>query len=220
MIANLVYINFHGIGPVSRVLDPGEEEVWISAERFEQMLDVLQDRPNVCLTFDDGNRSDVEIALPALVRRSMAATFFIVADRLGRPEFVDGDDLHTLRDSGMGIGCHGMQHRPWQGLSDDALEVELVMARELLAKAVGQPVREAACPFGAYDRRVIRGLRQAGYERVYTSDRGLARQTGWLIPRNTVHHDDTVESVKSMLAPWPVPRRWQAGLRQLVKRWR
>ncbi|MEX0746107.1 MAG: hypothetical protein WD118_10945, partial [Phycisphaeraceae bacterium] len=73
MNSEAVYINFHGIGAVSRPLDPGEDTVWITAEQFEEILDVLQGRPNVYLTFDDGNHSDVEIALPALKRRSMTA---------------------------------------------------------------------------------------------------------------------------------------------------
>ncbi|MEX0746108.1 MAG: polysaccharide deacetylase family protein, partial [Phycisphaeraceae bacterium] len=146
--------------------------------------------------------------------------FFAVAGRLGVPSFLGGDDLHALRDAGMRIGCHGMAHQPWKGLSAEALEEELVVARERIAEAAGQPVREAACPFGRYDRSVIRALRQAGYTRVYTSDRGPARAGAWLTPRNTVSRDDTAETVAAMLEPWPTSQRWQAGLKQLIKRWR
>jgi len=35
----------------------------------------------VQLSFDDGNRSDVGIALPALLERELSATFFVVAGR-------------------------------------------------------------------------------------------------------------------------------------------
>jgi hypothetical protein len=65
-----------------------------------------------------------------------------------------------------------------------------VDAKEVLERALGAPVTEAACPFGAYDRPTLAALRRSGYGRVFTSDRGTARRTDWLQPRNTVHHAD------------------------------
>ncbi len=47
-------------------------------------------------------------------------------------------------------------------------------------------VTQAACPFGAYDRRVLRSLRGYGYERVFTSDGGRLRADRWLQARNSV----------------------------------
>src|SRR4051794_40406907 len=44
------------------------------------------------------------------------------------------------------------------GSSTTALRVELVDARRLLEDIVERPVCEAACPFGSYDRRVLRLL--------------------------------------------------------------
>ena len=183
----LLNLTFHGIGTPARELEPGEADVWVSREQFEAVLDRAAVLGGVRITFDDGNASDLELALPALRRRSLTATFFVVAGRLGEPEFLDGDDVRELRDAGMTIGCHGMHHRPWRTLDDAELERELVDARGMLEEVVDVPVTQAACPFGSYNRRVLRALRRSGYAEVHTSDRGLARPADWMQARNTVH---------------------------------
>jgi peptidoglycan/xylan/chitin deacetylase (PgdA/CDA1 family) len=179
-------LTFHGVGDPDRALDPGETGVWVSRREFASVLDAVAGRDDVRITFDDGNASDLEHALPALAGRGLRATFFVVAGRLGTAGFLDAAGVRALCDAGMAIGCHGMRHRPWRTLDDDALREELLDARHRLEEIVQRPVAEAACPFGAYDRRVLRGLRRYGYARVYTSDRGSARAGAWLQPRTSI----------------------------------
>ena len=45
------------------------------------------------ISFDDGNASDLEIGLPALLERGLTATFFVLAGRLGRPGSLDADEV-------------------------------------------------------------------------------------------------------------------------------
>jgi peptidoglycan/xylan/chitin deacetylase (PgdA/CDA1 family) len=212
-----INLTFHGIGAHERRLDHGEGDVWLSRERFESVLDAVAGRDDVRITFDDGNASDLELALPALRRRGLTGTFFVVAGRLGAPGFVDADGVRELADAGMAIGCHGMNHRPWRKLDDAALDEELVEARARLERIVGRPVTAAACPFGSYDRRVLRALRRSGYRTVYTSDGGTATPRGWLQPRTTVRPDHGPELVGRIAAANGTLRR-RAKL--TVKRWR
>jgi peptidoglycan/xylan/chitin deacetylase (PgdA/CDA1 family) len=185
-----INLTFHGVGDHGRALEAAEEHVWLSAADFEAVLDAAVGRDDVRITFDDGNASDVAHALPALSRRGLSATFFVVAGRLGEPGFLDADDVRALAAAGMTIGCHGMRHRPWRRLDDRDLVEELVESRKVLEAVVERPVTGAACPFGAYDRRVLRSLRQSGYEQVYTSDTGMATPDRWLQVRNTVCRGD------------------------------
>ena len=122
--------------------------MWLSSARFLGVLDSVADRPDVRITFDDGNASDVEYALPALNERGLRATFFVVAGRVGMPGFVDEGGLRVLTSAGMTIGCHGMRHRPWRALDECSLCEELVEAKRVLEGIVRHPVTEAACPFG------------------------------------------------------------------------
>ena len=195
-----INLTFHGIGEPDRPLEPGEERVWLAPDQLESALDTINGHPNVRLTFDDGNASDVGYALEALCRRGLTATFFIVAGRLGEPGFVDDAGVQTLVEAGMGIGCHGMYHRPWRRLDERALDEELSDARRLLEEVAGHPIREASCPFGSYDRRVLRSLRRHGYRRAYTSDTGTARPGTWLQARNTVTPENAQGLVDRVLA--------------------
>jgi peptidoglycan/xylan/chitin deacetylase (PgdA/CDA1 family) len=215
-----INLTFHGVGTPPRPLDDGEAGVWVDAERFTALLDAVVGRPDVRITFDDGNASDAEIALPALVRRGLTATFFVVAGRLGRPGFLDAAQVGELVAAGMAIGNHGMHHQPWRGLDEAALDEELGAARRTLEDVAGGTVDEAACPFGAYDRRVVAALRRNGYRHVYTSDRGTVAGDPWLQARNTVAPGDTTAVLDAIAAP-VAPVTALAGRAKLtLKRWR
>jgi len=208
----LINLTFHGVGRHERTLEEGEDTVWVTEERFLSVLDGVAGRPDVQISFDDGNASDVAVALPALRERGLTATFFVVAGRIGVPEFLSATDLRTLDEAGMRIGNHGMRHRPWRGAD---LNDELVVAKQMLEDALGRPITDAACPFGSYDRRVLRALHRTGYARVYTSDRGPARSDHWLQARTTIRQDDALAPI---LAPPVTSLRRRAQL--AVKRWR
>jgi peptidoglycan/xylan/chitin deacetylase (PgdA/CDA1 family) len=182
----VVNLTFHGVGSCARMIGAGEQEVWLTLPRFLSVLDAVAERRDVALSFDDGNASDVEHALPALRARGLHATFFVVADRLDTSGFLSRDDVRALHAAGMPIGCHGMRHRPWRGLDRRTLDEELVAARALLEEIVEEPVTRASCPFGAYDRRVLAALRRHGYSRIYTSDGGTTAPGAWLQARNSV----------------------------------
>jgi peptidoglycan/xylan/chitin deacetylase (PgdA/CDA1 family) len=211
-----INLTFHGIGDPGRPLDRGEADVWVRHDQFLAVLDAVAGRDDVAITFDDGNASDLELALPALRERRLTATFFVVADRLGTRRFLDAAAVKELAGAGMEIGCHGMRHRPWRGLGDRDLHEELVEAKTILEGVVGRPVTRAACPFGSYDRRVLRTLKSAGYRHVYTSDRGTAQPSAWLQARNSVGPHDEPGLLEQIPARASLARRTKLA----VKRWR
>ena len=204
---------FHGIGTPGPEVASSECRYWITEQIFHEILDALAGTPNVEISFDDGNASDVEIGLGALRDRSLVATFFVVAGRLGQPGYLDADGIHELVNGGMTIGTHGMDHRPWPRLSETDSRRELVEARAALADLAGSPVDEAAVPLGRYDRRLLAELRRLGYAAVHTSDRRPTTDGAWLRPRFSVRADDTAESLRStaLAVPSPLGRTWLAA---------
>lgn len=216
-----INLTFHGVGELERDAEPGEERTWLDLDSFTAVLDSVMDRPEVQISFDDGNASDLVHGLPELLRRGLRATFFVVAGRLDEPGFLGGRGVLTLADAGMTIGCHGMRHRPWRRLGDDALREELVDARRILEGIVRRPVTEAACPYGSYDRRVLGFLRRSGYRHVYTSDRGTSHPGAWLQPRNSVQRGEGAALVDEILSSeGSAPRALVRQLRLSAKRWR
>lgn len=179
---------FHGIGAPQRELEPGEAVFWISRERFCQILDRIAQMGTEApeITFDDGNASDAEIALPELEKRGLRAVFFLLSARIGQPGSLSEDTVRRLAGAGHVIGLHGATHRDWRRLDQAGRQAEYRDARHRLAELAGAPVTLAAAPFGAYDRRVSAALAAEGFEALYTSDRGRAVNTRFLRPRNCI----------------------------------
>lgn len=215
-----VHLCFHGIGACEREREPGEARYWVDPDRFRAIADEVAAHPGVRLSFDDGNSTDVDVALPALVERGLTATFFPLAGRLDDGGSVAADDLGALRAAGMGIGSHGWAHVPWRGLGPAELTRELVDARIRIAAASGGSVTEVALPLGRYDRRLLRRLRDAGYTAVYTSDRFPVRDTSWLRARYSVTADDTAASVRRIIRHQPGLGEARQVLASAVKRLR
>jgi len=218
---SVVILNVHGIGQVNRPLEPGEDRVWVTVDQFEQVLDAVAGRPDVRLTFDDGNASDVEIALPRLIEAKIKAEFFICAGLLGRPERVNADGVRELLAAGMLVGSHGWLHRDWRQVDQTEASEEFVEAHRVLEDLIGAPVTTAAIPFGSYDRHVLYRLRRAKLRRVYTSDGGRARPDAWLQARVSLHKDLDQAWITGMLDDAvPLVRRIYGTAARLVKRWR
>ena len=91
-----------------------------------------------------------------------------------------------------------MQHRSWRSLGAAEREEELVRAAQVIGEASGRPVNHAACPFGEYDRTLLRALRRHGYARVYTVDDGPARSDQWLQSRYCVRSTTTPEVLERL----------------------
>lgn len=214
-------LNLHGIGTPSRPLSPGEADVWLSTDDYLSVIDAVAAKPDVALTFDDGNDSDLHIALEPLVKRGLTATFFVCAGRIDQPGFLSTDAIRHLLANGQSIGVHGWSHIPWRGLDDSTQQKEIVQARDRISEAAGHDVTEAACPFGAYGRRTLSALQHAGYTAVYTSDRGQARHGAWLRPRCTLHSGNNGEFVERLIHSKPTNlQRLILSGKRVVKQWR
>jgi peptidoglycan/xylan/chitin deacetylase (PgdA/CDA1 family) len=214
-------LNFHGLGEPLGAQSLDDELYWTDPDFFAAILQIVRDRRDVLITFDDSYESDYSIALPLLKASKMNARFFVVAKRVGQTGFLSGQQIQSLQGAGMTIGSHGMNHRKWPGLSDRELHEEIVEARDCIEQITGSRIVEAACPFGGYNRRVLQRLRTSGYDRVYTSDGGPAAQESWIQPRNTVVRGDDLQKVLSILAKTPSgPKAAWRQLKLMLKRLR
>jgi peptidoglycan/xylan/chitin deacetylase (PgdA/CDA1 family) len=216
-----LYVTFHGIGEPLPEADAAERRYWWDKDAFLAALDQIADTespPSIRITFDDGNMSDVAIALPALVRRKLTAQFFICAGRIGRRGYVDAAMIRELLSAGMAVGSHGLHHLDFYRLSPQALDSEARDSKRTLEDVCGESIEEISIPFGSYGRRVLAKLRSTGYARAYSSDGGIVRHEGWLIPRNTLDRSWQGKCVRrEMAARNPFIRR---ARRAVAKRYR
>lgn len=216
----MVILNFHGIGTITRKIDAGEESCWIETDFLCSILDFISGKKDIMLTVDDGNKSDLVHLLPELQKRNLICTFFICSDRIGKPTFLNSDDINKIKSAGMPIGTHGAMHKSWRSMKVHELHQEIVESSKMLEEITGQKIDTAACPFGEYDRRSLHFLRKAGFKKVYTSCTGHCSGSDWLSPRNTINRSMKLSDVKKILSVPSLVEKTKYSIKTTIKKLR
>jgi peptidoglycan/xylan/chitin deacetylase (PgdA/CDA1 family) len=146
------------------------------------------------ITFDDGWKSQYEVAWPMMKKFGYPLTLFIYTEgvrggSLGGGEAITWEQLADMRDNGVDIQAHTATHQdlreghtvmviePGGKRSKKKLtgadyekwvQNEVVGSKELLEQRLGIKVNCFAVPFGNYNDRVKELARNAGYEAMFT----------------------------------------------------
>lgn len=219
-----LFVTFHGVGDPAIDIPEAEKPYWCAQGTFLNILDSIVEieaasRTRIALTFDDGNLSDVKIAMPALAKRGLKGQFFVCAGRIGTPGYLDGPAMSEMLAAGMEIGSHGWSHINWRLADDAAMTREIEDAQDRLANVTGRPIDTVAIPFGNYDRRVLGKLK--AWKTIYTSDNYRAGQPGRIVPRCSYAKNWDDETLLRIAGePYTGMRRLQHRFKHLVKRMR
>ncbi len=138
---------------------------------------------HVIITFDDGDVSNVEVALPLLVERGLRAEFFVTTDFIGQCGMLAPDDIRRLAAHGMGIGSHGRTHAFLADLDTTDLVAELDDSRCRLQAICGRPIDAIALPGGRGGERELLTAQRLGYRHLLGSVPGpnkRLRRDAWL----------------------------------------
>lgn len=178
---------YHTIRPPKQKLSVFDQQFEITPEQFEAQLSLLSSQGYVSIGYDDlvaalgggkalpknavlidlddGRDSQYEYALPLLEKYKFKATFFIYTNAIGRPGFMTWAQVGEVRDAGMPIEAHTRSHPFLTRIADDAaLEDEILGGKRMLEQKLGVTVRYFAYPFGLRDDRVIKAVKDAGFE--------------------------------------------------------
>jgi peptidoglycan/xylan/chitin deacetylase (PgdA/CDA1 family) len=164
---------FPGPGAAAYAVTParfGEhlEHIAAATGRPPGRVDALSDGAWM-LTFDDGAASSLHAA-EQLARRAWPGHFFVATDLVGRPGFLDWDDVCELARAGHVIGSHSCSHpHRMAACSWEQLLYEWSRSAGVLAEALGRPVLTASVPGGLYSARVGRAAAAAGFTTLFTS---------------------------------------------------
>src|SRR5512133_1061455 len=198
---------------VDKVRYPGTE---ITPAAFEAQMKELKDRgitvismqdllawkrgekniPPRCavITFDDGYKSQYEVAWPILKKYGYPFTMFIYTEgvrggSLGGGGAITWEQLADMRDNGVDIEAHSATHQDLrEGHTitlaspggkktrtkltgpqyEEWMQNEVVGSKQLLEQRLGIKVNCFAVPFGNYNEHVKEIARNAGYEAMFT----------------------------------------------------
>lgn len=146
------------------------------------------------ITFDDGWKTQYEVAWPMLKKFGYPVTLFIYTEgvrggSLGGGEAITWEQLADMRDNGVDIEAHSATHQDLrEGHSvtviepggkrtrkkltgadyDKWVQNEVVGCKDLLEQRLGIKVNCYAVPFGNYNEHVKELARNAGYEAMFT----------------------------------------------------
>ena len=209
--AQTIIFCYHGL--VDKVRYPGTQ---ITPAAFEAQMKMLKDRgitvigmqdllawkrgekniPPRCavITFDDGLKSQYEVAWPIMKKLGYTFTMFIYTEGVrgglfGGGEAITWEQLGDMRDNGIDIQAHSATHQDLREghpvtirqpdgkkerkkLSgpeyEQFLQNELVGCKTLLEQRLGIKVNCFAVPYGFYNQHVKEIARNNGYEAMFT----------------------------------------------------
>lgn len=143
----------------------------------------------VVLTFDDGNYTVAEQAIPVLKPYEMPVTLFLISAALedGRNGSMKKETaLELAQYPWITMESHSRTHPFLSSLSDDQLKAELSGSKQDLEELLHRPIDYIAYPSGDLDARVLTATQNAGYKLAFTTSakklKGLP-ETGFSITR-------------------------------------
>lgn len=189
------------------------------AEAQRRVASGFNDRPTVCITFDDGYAENSEFALPLLLERRIPFTYFVTLKniveqrpfehdcKLGQPLPVDSlETIQALSGIGVDIGCHTLTHPDCGSLSESLLRREIVDAGKELEDCLGRRVPHFAFPFGQHQNLTRRGFelcREQGYQVVCSAYGGMNAVGEDSFHLQRIHGDPSLARIKNWLSYSP-----------------
>jgi peptidoglycan/xylan/chitin deacetylase (PgdA/CDA1 family) len=150
------------------------------------------------LTFDDGVSSHYESVFPTLLEYGLTGTFFVTTALTGSTGYLNWNQLREMSAAGMTIGSHGRDHIDYSRLQPAIALRRLQDSRLELEDELGVPVSSFAAPYGALGSSLIKAVRRAGFQRIYSSTPWLASGDSAVISRLAIYRDTDIQRFSTL----------------------
>ena len=135
----------------------------------------------VCLTFDDGDQSHYQNALPILKESHFSATFFLTVGAIGSPGYLCWEEVLAMQGEGMSIQSHSMTHPFLTDLGREDKIYELMESKVRLEEKLNRKVFWFSLPGGRGDEETFVLAGETGYTGICTSRIGMKVRNNGLV---------------------------------------
>jgi len=179
---------YHGVVSSEAAIPPdreaGAELYDLDVQKFQEQMQFIRDRgrrvvtleeeeslggQDIVMTFDDGEMNNFQKAFPILRAFNFPAYFFVTVSRVGKKGYMGWEELMELRDAGMLIGSHGLDHEILTNLTAKKVQRELVESKAALERHLKVNVEYFSVPRGFYNQTVMEIAAAAGYKKIFIS---------------------------------------------------
>jgi peptidoglycan/xylan/chitin deacetylase (PgdA/CDA1 family) len=116
--------------------------------------EALPSKP-VMLTFDDTDDSQYQVALPEMRKYGFKGVFFIMTVSIGRPGYMNKDQIKELVQDGHVIGSHTWDHHSVKQYAGNDWQTQLDKPLKQLENITGKEIKYFAYPFGLWNTAAI-----------------------------------------------------------------
>ncbi|MDW8078908.1 MAG: polysaccharide deacetylase family protein [Thermoguttaceae bacterium] len=168
-------------------------------------------RPCMAITFDDADQTVYDYARPILDARNLRPCVFAVADYLTKGwtyreprqrKVMSWEALAECADLGWEVGNHTFSHPNLVNCSNHAVLEEVEKNKVTLERHLGRKIVHFAYPYGQFDSRTIKILRNSGLcETQATTQRGqmCAGHDVHMLRRDRIDLEKTVDQIEKLM---------------------
>ena len=139
------------------------------------------------VSFDDGFEDNFLNAFPILQKYGFKATIYLIPNqKINHWEekntsvlsnLLKEEQILVMQDSGLiEFGSHTLSHVNLSTINDETLCIELRKSKEEVEKITKKELESFAYPYGKFDERIVKAVKEAGYKNATVVKRGLFSQ--------------------------------------------
>jgi len=133
----------------------------------------------ILIAFDDGYESVFNNAFPVMEEYGLKGIVFPVTGYIGKSNDWDvtfginkakhltETQIFTLSDNGWEFGSHGHLHRPFNILSNNQINKELLTSKHIIQEITGKKVLSICPPFGVLTANAIEIMEDIGFTNLF-----------------------------------------------------
>jgi len=178
---------------------------------------------NICITFDDGYKNNLDLATPILQDLNFSATFFVMSNpkaafhwHTDSPQpLLSFKDMETLAQQGHEVAAHGFSHSNLTTCSPSELKYEILEAKQVLKNVVGDVIG-FAYPYGAFNQSTLKYVSEQFDYACATRYSFFKPETRWSLRRIGINYKDSLMRFKQKTT-FPFRLLCDAGIYTTIK---